>query len=209
MQITIDKNYLEENITSREAEIFTKIYDENFWGGGSGKGSDPKNAGPYLELLQSYLDDPKINSIIDLGCGDWRLMETLKIPDNKLYIGFDLVKSVIDTNIKNHSKSNIRFTLIRDLSDFRNQTGDLLIVKDVIHHWETKTIQFFIQTILPNFKYTLITNGYNAENNNYEIETGKFRPIDLEAEPFNMLTLKVVLDYPAHGAVKRVYLHVG
>ena len=36
---------------------------------------------------------------------------------------------------------------------------------------------------------------------------GKFTVVDLEAEPFNFPNLQVLLDYPSHGAIKRVYLY--
>ncbi|XVN42451.1 MAG: class I SAM-dependent methyltransferase [Candidatus Rickettsia vulgarisii] len=190
-----------------EEQIFTKIYDQNLWGSGSGPGSNPINAEPYLKLLQSYLDDPKFVSIVDLGCGDWQLMKTLRIPDSKAHIGFDLVKSVINTNIKNYQKDNINFNHIHKLADLKNQKGDLLIVKDVLQHSNNQEIKYFIKEILPNFKYALITNDYFSTNNNSEISTGLYRTIDLESEPFNMSSIKTLLDYSAHGVLKRVYLY--
>ena len=68
------KNVAEAKATS---EAFIEIYDKDLWGNGSGPGSTPENAEPYLKLLQTYLDSSDIHSIFDLGCGDWRLMSTL------------------------------------------------------------------------------------------------------------------------------------
>lgn len=190
-----------------EELVFTKIYDQILWGGGSGFGSNPIYAQPYLKLLQSYLDDPKFKSIIDLGCGDWQLMRELKIPDTKIYIGFDLVKSVVDNNIRSFQKENISFFHIHKLANLTNQNGDLIIVKDVLIHCTNQEIKYFFRKILPNFKHALITNDYSTTDNNSEISTGEFRAIDLEANPFNMTSLRILLDYPAHGAIKRVYLY--
>lgn len=191
-----------------EAQVFTEIYDKNLWGGGSGQGSEPQNAEPYLQFLQKYLNVSHIHSIFDLGCGDWKLMSTLTIPDSKKYEGFDLVSSVINADISHYQKHNVNFHLINDIKDFQNQHGDLLIVKDVIQHWPNDEIQYFLKNILPNFKYAFITNGFHPLNINEDIKTGDFRWIDLQGAPFNVgKEFQVVLDYNAHGTTKRVYMY--
>ena len=188
-------------------EAFTEIYNKNLWGEGSGPGSDPENSKPYLGLLQTYLNSPKFTSIVDLGCGDWRLMATLIVPSNKIYDGFDVVQSVIDKNSKTYTKPNIHFHHIHNIIDFNNQKGDLLIVKDVLQHWPNKDIEYFITNILPNFKYALITHDFDRKNCNIDIKHGEFKFIDLEIAPFNMRGLEHLMDYPSHGITKRVYLY--
>ncbi|XDD46087.1 methyltransferase domain-containing protein [Leptospira sp. WS39.C2] len=193
---------------SPEQTAFEKVYEEKKWGEGSGIGSWPENAGPYLKLLQEYLNDPKYNTIVDLGCGDWRLMETMIIPKEKNYVGYDLVSSLIEQNTKKYSKKNITFKVVRQLSDIRNVSADLLIVKDVLHHWPTSHINYFLKEILPNYRYALITNDYNLYALNQDIDFGEFRPINLQKAPFiQMSGLQVVFDYPSHGIIKRVYVY--
>ena len=41
--------------TNDVAGVFRKIYDDRVWGGGSGIGSDPNVARPYLYFLQNFL----------------------------------------------------------------------------------------------------------------------------------------------------------
>ena len=65
----------------KDEDVFTKIYDQNLWYAGSGYGSNPAQAEPYLEKLQGFFDNHEFKTIIDLGCGDWRLMERIDIPD--------------------------------------------------------------------------------------------------------------------------------
>jgi len=113
-------------------KVFSKIYDKSLWGNGSGSGSDPKNAKPYIELLKSHLNDKKYKSIVDLGCGDWQIMSQIIIPDNTHYIGYDLVKSVINKNITNYKKSNIDFVQIKSLEDIQDTKADLLMVNSRI-----------------------------------------------------------------------------
>jgi hypothetical protein len=189
-------------------QIFTRIYATNGWGKGSGPGSDPNNAKPYLSLLQTYLNHHDINTIYDLGCGDWQLMSVLKIPGYKKYHGYDLVKNIIDFNIENYQQANVSFYHIHDLSEFKGKSGDLLIVKDVIQHWPNTDIIIFIKEILPRFKYALITNDYSDIKFNQKIAYGMVKEINLEGEPFNMKEdITILLDYQAHNTRKRVYLY--
>ena len=51
---------------------FTKIYDKNRWGGGSGSGSKmSRNQKKYIDMLLEIMDNNNVKSICDLGCGDW------------------------------------------------------------------------------------------------------------------------------------------
>ncbi|EMY61973.1 class I SAM-dependent methyltransferase [Leptospira terpstrae] len=200
--LTCDQN------SSPEQVAFEKVYDEKKWGDGSGIGSWPENAGPYLKLLQESLNDPKYTTIVDLGCGDWKLMETLSIPEEKKYVGYDLVTDLIAQNTKKYSKKNVKFLVIKQLSDIRNVSADLLIVKDVLHHWPIAHINYFLKEILPNYRYALITNDYNFFASNQDIAFAEFRPINLQKEPFlPVIGLRVLFDYPSHGIIKRVYLY--
>lgn len=187
---------------------FTQVYASKRWGVGSGEGSNPKNAEPYLQLLQQYLSDPRLQSIVDLGCGDWQLMRTMQLSDAKQYEGFDVVKSIIENDTKHYQKPNVNFYLISGLGDFKTKNKDLLIVKDVLQHWPNHDIHYFLTHVLPKFRYALITNDYMRNNTNGDINTGEYRPIDLTAVPFNFKAhLSVLLDYSVHGATKRVYLY--
>ncbi|MBY0263807.1 MAG: hypothetical protein K2P90_00010 [Holosporales bacterium] len=192
---------------SSEEKIFTHIYENNLWGKGSGPGSDPSKAQPYISLLQTVFENPKYKTIVDLGCGDWQLMEKIRIPHDKFYKGFDVVHSVINDNIQKHQRTNVQFYHIHELKKFQNVTGDLLIVKDVLIHWPIKTILFFLQDILPHFKYALLTGDYGS---NSDKEMGSYSPLDLQAPPFSAQNLTVLLDYqvPDHnGLKKRVWFY--
>lgn len=191
-----------------EKEAFTLVYEDKVWGDGSGIGSQPKNAIPYLDIQQQLLFDDKIQSIVDLGCGDWQLMKELTIPNNKSYIGYDLVETIIQENRRKFERKNIHFVQIDSLADLKNVTADLLILKDVMHHWPNQHIQYAIDSIIPNYKYALIINDYKPIAKNEDIEFGQFRPLDLSKSPFRLNNnYRVILDYPSHGIVKRIYFY--
>ena len=189
-------------------KAFTNVYQSHRWGEGSGYGSKPENAQPYLILLQKYVVNQKIHSIVDLGCGDWQLMRTIKLPDTTRYDGVDVVKSIVEFNTLHYQKPNIHFHYISDLDRFKFKNYDLLIVKDVIQHLPNKDVSYFLKIILPRFRYALITDDYLKNKSNRDIDAGDYRPIDLEEPPFLVKQgLKVILDYPVSGMIKRVYLY--
>lgn len=193
-----------------ESQIFSNIYLYDIWGGGSGGGSSPENALPYMSMLKGVFLNDSIKTIVDLGCGDWQLMEKIKVPRGKLYKGYDLVESVIEANKAKHAAENIHFFKIENINDFINVKADLLVVKDVIQHWPNEQVKFFLQKVLPNFKYALITNDYEKNFGIKDIESGGFRPIDLYDSHFEEISRKMnirfFMDYPSHGIIKRVYI---
>ena len=193
-----------------DKERFTKIYDIVYWGNKnhtSGWGSVRKNAIPYLEYLQNFIDTKEgIKTIVDLGCGNWELMQHINIPQHINYLGVDIVDSVIEDNIKKYSKENIKFESVNDVAELKKYKADLLIIKDVMLCWDNKTIQYFIKEILPNFKYAILVNYYDPNQENRDIDTGDLRPLNLEAAPFFM-KLEHVKDYPVIRSTKRIYLY--
>lgn len=185
------------------AATFSKIYEINHWGKGSGEGSNPVNAAEYLSVLQTYFDDPRFETIVDLGCGDWQIMSKLSIPQTKKYIGLDVVPSIIKHHQTHYSAANVRFMGIESLREFKERgiSGDLLIVKDVMQHWPNSEIAYFIENILPNFKYALLTNELLEKDNykNADIRMGAFRSLDLRAAPYSLENVSTVLEYAGPG----------
>lgn len=93
---------------------------------------------------------------------------------HKTYIGFEVVEA-----IKRKSQGNLEYRIVKGLKEV-NQTGDLLIVRDVMQHWPTPEIDYLIDNILPNFRYAVLTNDYTAAEQNYDIQPGGYRPINLD-----------------------------
>ena len=201
---------------SPERRAFEQVYKSGVWGKGSGLGSAPRYSLPYLFLLQGLLAHNDVQTIVDFGCGDWQLMSTITLPVGKIYKGFDLVESIIQSNVKKYSQPQVTFTQLNNLEEFSTVEGDLLIVKDVLHHWPTEKVQFFLEKMLPHFKYALIVNDFKLPSNKKElkvngpIEYGEWRALDLQEAPFDKWAknMEVLMDYPSHGAIKRVYLYI-
>jgi hypothetical protein len=54
------------------ATEFRTIYRRRIWQVGSGHGSRVKNTVEYRALLESFLREHRIRSVVDVGCGDWQ-----------------------------------------------------------------------------------------------------------------------------------------
>lgn len=210
-----------------DPDVFDKIYEYSYWGKGSGGGSSPEATQPYKVFLEDFIRQHEIKSVVDLGCGDWQFSQFLDFGD-ATYIGIDASKRVIAHNQQSFSRPGVSFAnLPKDCNDI--PSADLLVCKDVLMHLSTKEVQDIV-SILPNFKYALITNDVPCLSAfgeiilrlrrpfwpvvNREIKTGDYRTLDPTQRPFN-LKLKKVFEWKGSSLIlgkdykwkKRTYLH--
>ena len=172
------------------AEVFSKIYKEDLWHGGSGAGSKLENVKEYVEILQKYIDKPEIKTVLDLGCGDWQFSKFLDL-SSVSYLGVDVVEYVIESNSSSYSASNIKF-ISRDITTYELPKVDLIICKDVLQHLCNKDVVTILVKIITSSKFSLITNDFKPENTeNKDIDNGDYRCLDLTLSPFylNVVTL--------------------
>jgi hypothetical protein len=193
--------------------IFSTVYDEYLWGQNedgspsSGSGSRLQNILPYKDYLVCFLKKNQIQSVVDVGCGDWVLGRQI-CWDHISYTGIDVVKKVIERNQKMFAKPNITF-LHQDLLRVDLPPADLLVCKDVLQHLSNADVFLFLQKI-KKFKHCLITNDIvehyecvRQENRDLVPNRGVARPLDLTKPPFNLKAEKVLL-YQVGDDIKQV-----
>lgn len=166
-------------------KVFDEIYETDAWDAGSGLGSLPGVTSEYRDLVQSFLKERAISSVLDLGCGDWqfsRLVDWSGID----YVGVDVVSSVIESNRETYRAANIRFEVgSPDMSGLPD--AELLIIKDVLQHLPLADVQRFVDQVLPRYRYVLVTNCVRPFwRMNADIPAGAFRPVDLRRKPFGV-----------------------
>lgn len=183
---------------------FINIYDKNIWGKGSGAGSSFNYNKKYIQYLQKFFLTNNINTVLDIGCGDWQFSQYINF-DNIKYTGIDIVPSVIDKNNQFISK-NIDF-VCGDISDFEQlkpyTNVDLILLKDVLQHWSDKDVDNFLSKITKsNAKYILITSAYkhfrdkNKNGTVRDIDNKySFAPLDLMQHKYSQYNFKKVLKY--------------
>ncbi len=186
-------------------ETFERIYALDLWNGGSGPGSTPEATELYRDYLQAYMSENKVESIVDLGCGDWQFSKLLDF-SKVHYLGFDIVANVVQKNQKIFGKKNIQF-IRADLVALEVPNCDLIISKDVFQHLSNTNVSAILEEALKAGNSLLITNDFDHERrkNNIDIQDGGYRAIDLTANPFN-LNARTVLEWNANGFLKRTVL---
>lgn len=171
-------------------DIFTKIYDTNMWKNKeskSGGGSTLKANKFLLDLLEKFCIGHNIKTFADLACGDFNWMKHFNFDVIEQYIGYDIVKFVID-DIKRYENEKISFKYINIVSDPIKQ-ADLLLLKDCLFHLNNDEISKVIENVKrSNSKYLLTTTFVYHDNIAIDINTGSWRPINLCKYPYNLPT---------------------
>ncbi len=181
----------------REA-AFNRIYKDRIWGsnaegeGASGGGSKEETTRQYRQFLQDFFAVYEIESVVDVGCGDWEFSRLIDW-GNIHYVGYDLVGSVIKKNQAKYATDHIYF-VHGDAINEDLPSADLLICKDVLQHLSNRDILAFIPQ-LKKYKYCLITNDVDSRtltSSNPDIQSGESRPVDLTRPPFFLRGEKVL-----------------
>ena len=107
--------------TKNLINVFTEVYETKEWGdndnpnyeGSSGLGSAIwYNKKTYIPFIRTFLKKYKIDSVVDLGCGDFRIGLLLYGKSNIDYTGYDAYKGVIDYNTEKFKEhKNFHFIL--------------------------------------------------------------------------------------------------
>lgn len=205
-------NLLNPNPNLSCQEAFSYIYKNKIWGennkgeGFSGPGSTLEQTVKYRELLQKFLADHQIKSVVDVGCGDWTFSQAIDWSGID-YKGFDVVEDVIKKNNQLYSSSSIHFEVGDGTKENVLPPADLLLCKEVLQHLTLEDINNFLKN-LHLYKYCIITNDINPYGHlttNYDIKRGEHRYLDLREPPF-CLKAEELLTYPSYPFLKQVLL---
>ena len=193
-------------------EVFTEIYDSCVWGinsegeGFSGGGSLLQNTLPYIDYLREFMRKNDIKTVVDAGCGDWEFSRYIDWSGVQ-YVGYDVVKHVIEKNQQKFSKENIQF-IHENFLNINLPQADLLLCKHVLQHLSNRDVLIFLEQ-LPRFKYCLITNEVDPKTlsgDNQDIATGGGHRLDLSKAPFNIVGTKVLTYRIEENSVHQVFL---
>jgi len=190
-------------IENTHSQHFTKIYDTNEWGG-SGSGSWVQNTQEYKQFLIDFIKEKNIKHVTDFGCGDWQFSSTIDWSDVD-YLGVDCVKSLIDNHTSKYSKDNIKFNFIEKTEDFYNFKGELLVVKDVLQHWDNQEVVTFLNSIKNNFRYILVTNC-NAQTYDWDDKPFRRRPLSSKYYPLKKYNIESKFQYNNSGGPREISL---
>lgn len=171
--------------TLKNRNIFLKIFEQNAWGSDhsrSGPGSVLEQTRVIRSMLPSLLQEIAAQSLLDVPCGDcnWINLVPLKLD---LYIGGDIVPDIIRQNRATFKEPWKRFEVL-DITADSLPKCDVIFCRDCLVHLSFAEIH----KALRNFKLSgatyLLTTSFPSRSSNNDIETGDWRPLNLQASPF-------------------------
>lgn len=199
----------EEKNSLRE-KIFTQSYASGIKNKSTKKPADSNifrivNEQPYIDFIQNFLKDHNIQSVVEIGCGDWRLSRYISW-DKIRYQGIDIDKSVIEKNKQKYETPSISF-IEADALSIDLPKADLLLCKDVLQHLPNEDIIDFLGKT-HTYKHCLITHDVsftdNPPDNNQIVVGGGHRTLDLDHSPFNAKGVKY-FTYSSENLHKQIY----
>ena len=184
--------------TELKKKIFTSIYKSNHWVqnedslpkefisvSGHGSNINTKQHDNLVNNFNKIIKNFKINSILDMPCGDFLWIRKIIENQNIEYLGIDIVEELINENNKKYSRKNINFQTY-DIVNFKTDVKfDLVLIRDLFIHIKNSDIIKILNNLKKmNIKY-IILNSYNNEENK-DVTVGQHRKINLQKEPFNL-----------------------
>ena len=180
------KNYRLQLRSKDKEKVFTAIYKANKWGGESsvsGPGSDTHQTKRISKKLPELLNKFNIKKMLDIPCGDFHWMVNVDL-SNIEYIGADVVKELIVDNIDRHTEKNIHFQHLNLIQD-KLPDVDLVFCRDCLVHFSYADAFLALENICNSQSEYLLTTTFVDRNNNYDISTGQWHPVNLELSPFD------------------------
>jgi hypothetical protein len=168
----------------------------------SGPGSTAEETQGVRTALPVLINTFGIRSIIDVPCGDFNYMRAVlrseALRAGVAYTGLDIVSSLINvlrtsySDPKSHAPHNLSFGRF-DLSTQYLWPADLLIVRDILFHFDMKRVLEVLDRIDESgCRYALITYfpTHKASASNAKFRAGRgfssYASWNLEDEPFRL-----------------------
>jgi hypothetical protein len=135
--------------------------DRYEFGGNSGDGSYNELAEFKAEILNEFVMQNKIKTVIEYGCGDGNQLKLAEYPS---YIGFDISPKAVSLCRALFMNDDTKtFKLMEDYSD---ETAELTLSLDVIYHLiEDRAFEDYMLMLLNSSKRFVIIYSSDTEEN--------------------------------------------
>jgi len=176
--------------TDDPQRVFTDIFQTNEWGdpeSRSGPGSDLKAqyTAVITRELPQLIQELRCNTFLDAPCGDFAWMRRVDLGGCH-YFGGDIVAPLIQQNQLRYASPERTFLHLDITRDDFPPGIELIMVRDCFIHLSFQHIRAALANIKSNNVKFLLASTYPHKKRNWDIQTGGFRPINLQRPPFNL-----------------------
>jgi cyclopropane fatty-acyl-phospholipid synthase-like methyltransferase len=185
-KFTTSEEYWEERYTS---------------GGNSGAGSYGKFSLFKAEIINDFIKNNKIKTVLEFGCGDGNQLSLLNTEN---YIGLDVSKTVIQKCIKKFNKDEHKSFFIYEPYCFLDKNKiffcDLTLSLDVLFHLIEQDIfeKYLTDLFSSSKKYVIIySSNYNSSQTGHEKRRNFTDWIEKNAKNFKLIE-KIPNKYPPY-----------
>jgi SAM-dependent methyltransferase len=187
------------------AEAFNQTYRQKLWGYlegeefFSGQGSIEEFAKPYTSWLARFITEKKVATVVDLGCGDFRIGRGICAAVSVNYVGVDIVSDLIAYNQSRFGNDDVRFKCA-DIIEDELPEGDLCLIRQVLQHLSNEQISRVLANCA-KFPYLVVTEDVYSGPGvriNLDIMHGpdnrlfRHSGVFLDRAPFSMRTQNVL-----------------
>lgn len=196
--------------------VFEDIFKQNTWGSTesvSGPGSKLEYTKNIRKVLPELVERFKINSMIDVPCGDLNWFSEINFKKKINYYGFDIVDEIIQNNKYNYkNRRNFHFEKKDAIKD-KLPKVDLIFCRDLIIHFPNDAVIELLRNFIKSgSKYLLITQHILTNNSNFQnadIQFGQFTYRNLTRPPFNFPLPKILIpeDWPDYRCIRTMAMY--
>jgi SAM-dependent methyltransferase len=142
------------------AETFRDVYRNKYWGDNgtpfySGQGSHGSVARQYCDFVSTFIRNTGVESVVDLGCGDFAIGRRIVENTDVRYSGIDVVPELIEYHQHTSRDSRVTFQCA-DITTDMPPVGELCLLRQVLQHLSNSEILRVLAT-LKSFSWVLIS----------------------------------------------------
>ncbi len=167
-------------------KTFTQVLRQYVQAGGesvSGPGSSLVHTMEIRERLPLLIEDIGVESLLDAPCGDFNWMQHVRLGIEE-YIGIDVIPNLIAQNQQRFGRPGRKFMTI-DMTIHNLPRVDLILCRDGLVHFCYEDIFRALKTFKGSRSTYLLTTTFANCQVNRDINTGGWRPLNLQLYPFN------------------------
>jgi hypothetical protein len=188
--------HFEELLSARAApEVFGFLYLAGHWGPGecSGAGSAPREARPYLDIVNGLAKLSGWRRLVDLGCGDGWVTSRLELAE---VVGVDCHGPHVE-RLRGEFPEKEWLHLDLDRDRDRLPAGDVAFLKDVLHHWPNRLVRDWLTwaRTCGKWRWLVCTQDRHQAEDDQDCPLGGYRGLDPALAPLRGLGLVPFCEY--------------